>query len=85
MRVVCYVTFPISAILFIVFSYYALLHNKMQEASTVKSAVLFVGVLSLYLSKVDRDYLIKSIPLRVLLCMSAASGVVAMFLIISKS
>jgi hypothetical protein len=85
MRAVYWVTFPVSAAFFTVFLFYSYFNNRIQDASLVKSTALFVLFLVLYITKTDREYMTKSIVLRVMGFVSCISGLMAMVLVISKA
>lgn len=79
MRVVCFLVLPISAVFFIanlVFTAYGKTLNDLPE---IRLTALVVGFLAFYMVKVDKEYLVRSMPLRVIGATAGVSGLVALF------
>ena len=79
MRVVSFIVLPISAVFFIANLVFTAYGKTLNDLAEIRSTVLVVGFLAFYMVKVDKEYLVKSIPLRVIGAIAGASGLVALF------
>ena len=79
-RSIYYIFSSISGIFFVVNLYSLLIVGYIRDVSLVRSSLLLLGFLTLYISKADKDYLIKSIILRAIIGIAGLSGLVLIIL-----
>lgn len=83
MRSLYYVFLSVAGAFFIANLYSIAFGKITHDDNLVKSTALLVMFLILYISKVDKDYLIKSIPLRIVMFISSLSGLVLLSMILN--
>ena len=79
LRSVCYIVFSVAAVFFAANLVFTARGHTLGDVSLVRTTGLLVMFLVLYMSKVDKQYLVKSVPLRVIGFVAAVTGLGAVF------